>query len=186
MKVIDTHCHLEEDVFQEDLDNVVNKAMSKGIQIITSAINSNSWGRGQQIADQYENVHLSLGLDPTQYSSYSEALDKIRENKDRIVAVGEIGLDHYRVRDHSERELQAYAFRELALFAIASKLPVQIHSRSAGKAALEVLYGLDIGLVHMHAFDGKSSYARTASQEYGYYFSIPTSVVRSPQKKKLV
>ncbi|MHA2374284.1 MAG: TatD family hydrolase, partial [Candidatus Thorarchaeota archaeon] len=118
--------------------------------------------------------------------SYSEALDKIRENKDRIVAVGEIGLDHYRVRDHSERELQTYAFRELALFAIANKLPVQIHSRSAGKAALEVLYGLDIGLVQMHAFDGKSSYARTASHEYGYYFSIPTSVVRSPQKKKLV
>jgi TatD DNase family protein len=38
----------------------------------------------------------------------------------------------------------------------------------------------------MHAFDGKSSYAHSASHEYGYYFSIPTSVVRSPQKKKLV
>ncbi|MHA1962782.1 MAG: TatD family hydrolase [Candidatus Thorarchaeota archaeon] len=97
-----------------------------------------------------------------------------------------MGLDHYRVRDHSERESQAYAFGELALFAIENKLPVQIHSRSAGKAALEILYGLDTELVHMHAFDGKSSYAHSASHEYGYYFSIPTSVVRSPQKKKLV
>jgi TatD DNase family protein len=65
-------------------------------------------------------------------------------------------------------------------------LPLQVHSRSAGRKALETLTNMEAKNVQMHAFDGKASLARVASTEHGYYFSIPTSVVRSAQKRKLV
>ena len=63
--------------------------------------------------------------------------------------------------------------------------PLIIHSRSAGKYAIEILIEEEANHVLMHAFDGKWRYAQEGAK-YGYYFSIPTSVVRSKQKQKLV
>ena len=65
-------------------------------------------------------------------------------------------------------------------------LPIQVHSRSAGAKVIAVLEEAEARSVHMHAYDGKVSHARSASHEMNYYFSIPTSVVRSHQKRKLV
>ena len=107
-------------------------------------------------------------------------------HQDLLVAIGEIGLDHYRERDHAARDIQEENFRRGIELAKDLKIPVQVHSRSAGRRALEVLSDMEASDVHLHAFDGKSSLARMASNDLGYYFSIPTSVVRSPQKQKLV
>ena len=103
-----------------------------------------------------------------------------------IVSIGEVGLDYYRERDHSQREKQEKIFRQFISISKELEIPIQVHSRSAGRAALDVLKSSDAEAVHMHAFDGKASLARTASRDLGYYFSIPTSVVRSTQKQKLV
>lgn len=114
------------------------------------------------------------------------AIGSIREWKEELVAIGEIGLDHFLTRDHGERDLQEESFSRMLQLALDLNLPVQIHSRSAGRATLDILYKSGVEHVHMHAFDGKSSYARVASNDHGYYFSIPPSIVRSPQKQKLV
>ena len=144
------------------------------------------WLKGCEIANQNDNVYSSIGLDPTSYFDCDNVIQWIRENRSSIIAIGEIGLDHFRTRNHAERDEQEQAFRKLIDLAKDLKLPIQVHSRSAGKSAIRVLENNDAAAVHMHAFDGKSSYARSASNDLGYYFSIPTSVVRSPQKKKLV
>ncbi len=186
LRMIDTHCHLEQNEFISDLDEVVQEAKRKGIFCITSAITPNDWQRGIQIASEYDNVFASPGLDPLSSRDMEQLLSTIEKNQDEIVAIGEIGLDHYRERDHAEREIQEDNFRRGIELSKSLKIPLQIHSRSAGRAALEVLSEMDAQHVHMHAFDGKSSLARTASNDLDYYFSIPTSVVRSPQKQKLV
>jgi TatD DNase family protein len=103
-----------------------------------------------------------------------------------MIAVGETGLDHYLIRDHQERNHQESCFRSMIELAIDLGFPIQVHSRSAGAKALDVLGSCGASEVHMHAFDGRASLARAASRDLGYYFSIPTSVVRSPQKRKLV
>lgn len=131
-------------------------------------------------------MYASVGLDPTQFKDCKLAADWIRCNKERIISIGETGLDHYRIRDHREREIQEACFKSLISLAQELELPIQIHSRSAGRKALEVLDSSNAERVHLHAFDGKASLARTASRDLGYYFSIPTSVARSPQKRKLV
>jgi TatD DNase family protein len=137
------------------------------------------------IAASYPGVYAAIGLDPALYSLCEEALFQIRKNATSLVAIGETGLDYYYARDHNERNHQELAFCSMVTLANELGLPVQVHSRSAGKRALEILTDLCPKHVHMHAFDGKAELARKASKEYGYYFSIPTSVVRSPQKRKL-
>jgi TatD DNase family protein len=186
MKLIDTHCHLEQDAFASDLDKIILEAKQNGIYCITSAISPSDWQRGIEIASAYDSVFGSLGLDPLSSRSMEELLTLVDKVQDEIVAIGEIGLDHYRERDHTERDIQEDNFRRGIELAKDLKLPVQVHSRSAGRRALEVLTDMDAQDVHMHAFDGKSSLARIVSNDLGYYFSIPTSVVRSPQKQKLV
>jgi TatD DNase family protein len=184
--MIDTHCHLENEAFDLDRESVIEDARDLGISIITSAIDKQLWNKGCEIAESHSNVFASVGLDPTQFSECELAIEWIRSNKERLVAIGESGLDHYLIRDHKERELQESCFRSLIALAKEFELPIQVHSRSAGRKALEVLKSCDASDVHMHAFDGKSSLARTASRDLGFYFSIPPSVVRSPQKRKLV
>ncbi|ORZ01687.1 putative deoxyribonuclease tatdn3 [Syncephalastrum racemosum] len=112
-----------------------------------------------------------------------------------IVCVGEIGLDFSRhiitgnpCNEDPEdqlRDTQRHVFRRQVQLAIEADLPVNVHSRSAGHHALEILYELNAKRVIMHAFDGKLSYAKKAV-EHGFYFSVPPSTVRSPQKQNMV
>ena len=185
-KMIDTHCHLELEDFDIDRQSVIEDACDLGISIITSAIEKQLWEKGCAISEDHSNVYASVGLEPTQYLDCEIAIEWIRFNKERIIAIGETGLDHYIIRDHKERDLRESCFRSLIALAKELELPIQVHSRSAGRKALEILESCDAQEVHMHAFDGKASLARSASRNLGFYFSIPTSVVRSPQKRKLV
>jgi TatD DNase family protein len=184
--MIDTHCHLENEAFDLDRDSVIEKASGLGISIITSAIEEKTWAKSLEIVEAHSNVYASAGLEPTQFAICDIALEWIRSNHNRIISIGETGLDHYLVRDHQEREKQKTCFEMMIELAKEVKVPVQVHSRSAGRKALETLSDSDAADVHLHAFDGKASLARSASRDLGYYFSIPTSVVRSPQKRKLV
>ena len=184
--IIDTHCHLEQPEFEEDREEVIERAASMRIHLICSAISEDTWDTCLQLSRDYDTIYASIGLDPMLVNYYSSALKKIREHSKEIVSIGEVGLDYFRERDHTLRELQESAFKEFIVLSNELKLPIQVHSRSAGKRALEVLEENNAFAVHMHAFDGKASYARSASRDHDYYFSIPTSVVRSPQKQKLV
>lgn len=186
MLLIDTHCHIEKDEFESDREKIIEDARRLSINIITSAIERDLWEKACEIASSFPNVYASIGLDPTQFNDCNLALEWIRANKHRIIAIGEVGLDHYLIRDHQEREKQEFCFRSFIDAAKELGFPIQVHSRSAGKKALEVLKTQDASDVHMHAYDGKANLARVASRELEYYFSIPTSVVRSPQKRKLV
>lgn len=186
VRFVDVHCHLEDPLFDTDREEVIRSARDNGIAIVLSAIEQDTWQKGLDIAENNSTVFLSAGLNPTKYSEIESAKMWILKHKDNLVAIGETGLDHYLTRNHKERDYQRRAFEELISIATDVKIPIQVHSRSAGKSALEVLQQASADCVHMHAFDGKSSLARMASNDLGYYFSIPTSVVRSPQKQKLV
>jgi TatD DNase family protein len=185
-RMIDTHCHLESQDFDLDRNVIVERARSKQIDIISSGINSDTWKKNMDICQKYENVFPALGLSPIEYQNVDGLFEFLKKHQDSLVAIGECGLDYYFERNHSVREKQAISFLALIQIAEEMKLPIQVHSRSAGKAAIALLEKANAKLVHMHAFDAKASIAKMASRELGYYFSIPTSVVRSPQKKKLV
>ncbi|RDE15079.1 MAG: hypothetical protein C4K47_03230 [Candidatus Thorarchaeota archaeon] len=186
LRVVDTHCHLESDEFRIDLPQVISRASASGVDMITSAITLEALPEGLRLAENYPCVHAAIGLDPRRCGDLQTVLRYVRGSSSRIVAVGETGLDYYFTREHELRKEQEECMRAMISVARELGLPIQIHSRSAGKAALDILRDCEASQVQMHAFDGKASLAREASKELGYYFSIPTSVVRSPQKRNLV
>ncbi|NWF96304.1 MAG: TatD family hydrolase [Candidatus Thorarchaeota archaeon] len=177
---------MESSDFDGDRAMVIRRAEESGIHVITSAIDPRDYDKALDIASAYNTVSLAVGLDPELVGQGADALEWIRRNRKSLIAIGETGLDHYRTRDHSVRALQEDLFKQFIAEATDAGLPIQVHSRSAGAKALDVLYRAGAEAVHMHAFDGRAGLARTASCEHGYYFSVPTSVVRSPQKRKLV
>ncbi|KAG0166020.1 putative deoxyribonuclease tatdn3 [Apophysomyces sp. BC1034] len=121
--------------------------------------------------------------------------------KDEICCVGEVGLDfslhiisknEHNSSEASEehlKDIQRQVFRRQVMVAIDADLPLNVHSRSAGHHALTILYECGAKRVIMHAFDGKVSYAKKAVEaglKISYFFSVPPSIVRSPQKQALV
>jgi TatD DNase family protein len=114
-----------------------------------------------------------------------EIINLIREHRPRLAAIGEVGLDHWKVQDDEGRKLQREIFSRFIDLSLELDLPLNVHSRSAGRAAIELLLAKGARRVLLHAFDGKASAALPAV-EAGFFFSIPPSVVRSEQKRKLV
>jgi len=187
--MIDVHCHLDAEEFSNDLDLVIQRAKESGVKaIITSAIDDRSIVVSEMLISKYRGyVYRTVGLD---YTILDELfLDKvfsyIEKNRSTIVGIGEVGLDYYIFEDDLKRKIQQEFFIRWINFSKELDLPLVVHSRSAGKYALEYLVKNNAERVIMHAFDGKASYARSVISK-GYFFSIPPSIIRSDQKQKLV
>ena len=143
---MDTHSHIEQKEFDLDREKIISQAKQQGIWIITSAITPLTWSEAIKIGKNYDNVETSIGMDPTEWTWLQETKDFIQKNQNDIIAIGEIGLDHYIIRNHSDRDRQEAAFRELIDLANNLRFPIQIHSRSAGRRALEVLSEMNISI----------------------------------------
>jgi TatD DNase family protein len=183
----DTHAHVCDASFAQDLASVLERAKRSGVGSILAV--------GEDIGDARRNLELSekhpmilpaAGLYPIHLdldaATHMEMF--IRENRSRLVAIGEVGLDYWVVKEEDKRALQRDIFSRFIRLSLELKLPLNVHSRSAGRYALKALLDGGAKQAQMHAFDGKVSYALPAV-EAGYFFSIPTSVGRSSQKQKL-
>ncbi|KAI8582919.1 hypothetical protein K450DRAFT_225449 [Umbelopsis ramanniana AG] len=136
-----------------------------------------------------EQIERSVTLDD--FEKFLPYVRKCIDDK-QICCVGEVGLDFsphiVRNKDMPEehyRDIQTQVFRKQIELAIKADLPLNVHSRSAGHYAIEELQKAGAKRAVLHAFDGKASHA-LKGVEAGYYFSVPPSIIRSPQKQKLV
>jgi len=184
----DTHTHICDTVFDADRAEVLARAEQSGIQAIIAV--------GEDLADGQKNLVLArefpilkpaAGLYPTHLdlAAAEKMAAFIRANRWELCAVGEVGLDFWVVKSEQERALQKEIFARFIALAIELDLPLNVHSRSAGRHAVDLLVANGAKRVQMHAFDGKITAARPALAA-GYFFSIPPSIVRSRQKQKLV
>jgi TatD DNase family protein len=184
----DTHAHLCDPVFDPDLEIVLERAQIAGISAIIAV--------GENLADAEKNLVLAArhpmirpaaGLYPTYLDLELAAKMRafILSHKDELVAIGEVGLDYWMVKEESGREMQRDIFRGFIEQSKELALPLNVHSRSAGRHAVKVLLESAAGKVQLHAFDGKLS-AAMPGVEAGFFFSVPPSILRSEQKQKLV
>ncbi len=182
--MIDVHCHLTEEPLIGELDNVLKEARDAGVKaIVTSGIGPEDCMRVLEISDNHY-VFPSLGIEPYELQGYEEVIEMIRREKNKVIMIGEVGLDYY-VAPRDTREIQQKVFIEFIELSKELDKPLVIHSRSAGKYAIEILIQNKAERVIMHAFDGKPSHAEKGAQR-GFLFSIPPSIARSEQKQKLV
>jgi TatD DNase family protein len=132
-------------------------------------------------------IRPCLGLHPERADlEEARALEALaRAQAAVLVGVGEVGLDYWLAQDEAGRAVQRQVLAIFVALARELDLPLNVHSRSAGHHTIAFLREQGAVRVLMHAFDGKASHA-LAGVEAGYVFSVPPSVVRSPQKQKLV
>ncbi len=186
--LIDTHTHLCDDSFDIDRSEVIERARSAGIKrIITVSENVEDARRNLKFAGKHPELLPAAGLYPT-YLDFDAAegmRNFIRRKQDQLVAIGEVGLDYWAVQDEGERDVQRRILEAFVELSLELGLPLNVHSRSAGRHAVDLLLKKGAKRVQLHAFDGKAGAAQPAV-EAGFFFSVPPSIKRSRQKQKLV
>jgi TatD DNase family protein len=192
--IIDTHAHLCDSSFDPDRAQVIERARLAGVGGIICV--GEGWEEARKsltLAEEHPELYIAAGLNPGCFdeAAAQAVIELIRAERDRLTAIGEVGLDRWIVAKLPEEEraqkleLQSALFVLLIDLAIQLDLPLNIHSRSSGRQTIDILLERGARRVQMHAFDGRASTALPAV-EAGYYFSIPPSIVRSRQKQKLV
>ena len=144
MKLIDTHTHLYVEAFDEDRDQVIEKAIAVGVErFYLPAIDSTYTARMLDLEKKYpDQIRLMMGLHPTHVKeNYKEELLHVEQflAKRNFAAVGEIGIDLY--WDQSLLKQQQEAFNIQILWAKEKELPIVIHCRDAFDEVFEVLEG---------------------------------------------
>ena len=188
MKLIDTHTHICDAVFDEDRAGVLERARESGVGgIVAIGEDLSDARKNLMLADEHPMIFPGAGLYPTHLDLDEAARmgDFIRAERSNLVCIGEVGLDFWKVKEDGEQEVQRDIFRGFIRLAAELDLPLSVHSRSAGKHAIAMLLEEGARRVQLHAFDGKASTALPAV-EAGCFFSVPPSIIRSRQKQKLV
>ena len=143
MKLIDTHCHLNDEKLYQDLDNVISRALQTGVEkMIVPGWDKESSKLAIKIAEQYPFVYACVGVHPENIEGLDEkTLLEILNlySHPKVVAIGEIGLDYHWTKDQKEREKQKEIFIKQIEFANKVGLPVSIHNRDAFQDILETL-----------------------------------------------
>src|SRR5580765_3202197 len=179
--LIDSHCHLADEVFAADLDAVVERARAAGLEralVILAAGDGNESTQAQRLERLWPDVRFAIGVHPHQAhecdESLTAAVDAVRHQFGRTPharAIGEIGLDyHY---EFSPRDVQLEVFRSQVALARELQRPVVIHTREADEDAIAVLKEEGRGAVTgvLHCFTGGPSLAR-AGLDLGFYISM--------------
>jgi TatD DNase family protein len=133
----DTHCHLYFDTYQQDLDQVIQRAEEAGVsRILVPAIDLETSREALRLADRYQLVFAAVGVHPNSGTSWMrDTLAELRAlaAHPRVVAIGEIGLDYY--RQHTPQELQRKILDEQLDLAADLGLPVILHVRNQSDEA---------------------------------------------------
>lgn len=185
--IIDTHAHYDDKAFDEDRDALLSSLPENGIGLVVNIGSSMETSRTTlALTEKYRHVYGALGVHPSDTAPLTEAdMQWLKENlqKEKIVAVGEIGLDYY--WDTPERDIQKKWFvRQIAL-AKEVKKPLVIHSRDAAADTLDIMkseQARDAGGI-IHCF----SYGVELAREYlnmGFYIGVG-GVVTFKNAKKL-
>lgn len=178
--MIDTHCHIDDPVYAEELDALIRRQKEGGVScILVPGVNEASCRTVPEVCAKYPDYLLpALGLHPEDVrANWQEQLRVIRETIDRmpyLVAIGEIGLDYHFSEEYKEE--QKAALREQLDWAIEKQLPVMIHARDAAQDTLDIIKeavaksgGKLKGV--LHCFSGSYEIAQ-AYVRMGWYLGI--------------
>ena len=169
---IDSHCHLSIDDY-ENIDKVIKDAYDNNVKyLVVSGYDKKSIKEVIEISKKYENVYLTLGFHPSEADITTdndlEELNKIILSTDKVVGIGEIGLDYYWVKENKDKQKELFK-KQIAL-AKELNLPIVVHSREAFQDTYDILKETKHRGV-IHCFSGNKENAKMYSS-LGYYFGI--------------
>jgi len=189
--IIDTHIHLDDERYRDDLDEVLNRAKEGGVEkFIIPGADAKTLERAVEIAEKYQNIYFAIGIHPYDIKSFSEDNFIKYANHHKCIAIGECGLDYFRLEgSDEEKELEKVKQKEvfIAQIKLAKKYkkPLIIHIRDASRDSKELL------LEHASSEFGGVLHCYNADEELlslsnnNFYFGIG-GVVTFKNAKKLI
>jgi TatD DNase family protein len=200
LELADTHCHLNFDAFEADREEVVARARTAGVnRLLNPGIDLNSSHAALNLARRFDPVYAAVGIHPNSAGQWSQASGAELSGmavQDKAVAIGEIGLDYYRLG--APRDQQLAAFQAQLELAAKVNRPVVIHNRDATGDVLELLSAWHADLVEsgsalaqrpgvLHSFSGSQAQAAEAIR-MGFLIGItgPVTFRNAPELQDLV
>ena len=189
--IIDTHCHLDDIGYENDLDDVLKNAKMEGVfGVLIPGAAIKDLPKAREIAYQHENIYFAAGIHPYHIKEYDETVLKEFLKDERCIAVGECGLDYYRLPEDeeekkTEKEHQKEIFRLHVRLARELKKPLIIHIRDANEDSKQILIQEKAGEVGgvLHCYNASEHLLELA--QHGFYFGIG-GVITFKNAKKLV
>jgi len=194
---IDIHSHLDFPQIYPKIDEIIKNAEQADVKIIlTNGVDKNTNRVSLEIAKKYPIVKSCLGFYPPDawhhelnesnfefdWKGFEQELEFIRKNKKKIAAIGEIGMDY---KNGKDKALQERVFSSLINLAKELDKPIIVHSRQAESDVINILELEKADKVILHCFCGKKDLIEKAIK-LGFYFSIPTNVVRAENIQHIV
>lgn len=173
--LIDSHAHLNDIKFDKDRDELIRSLKENKVDIVINpGVDVETSEESVKLAEEYDNIYAAVGVHPHEVTDMNEdTIEKLRElaHKDRVVAIGEIGLDYY--YDNSPREIQKKWFRSQIKLAKELKLPIIVHDRDAHQDTFDIIKEeLDENLTGvLHCYAGSVEMAKQYV-EMGFYISF--------------
>ena len=150
MEFFDSHCHLDDERFDEDRERLIAEIKKANItKFVSAGYSIEGSKKGVELSKKYDYIYTTCGISPNDipqdedelWKNIEEISDLVKENIEnkKIVAIGEIGLDYYWEKDLQKRELQRQVFIKQIEIANVWNLPIVIHTREAVMDTLEIL-----------------------------------------------
>ena len=187
--IIDTHIHLDDKRYEDDLDDVIKRAKEGGVvKFIIPGADAKTLPKAIEISQKYDDVYFAVGIHPYDIEGFDEKLFYEYLNHPKCVAVGECGLDYYRLEGNDEekegiKQKQKDVFIRQIEIANEFNKPLIVHIREASKDAKEILlnYAKTGGV--LHCFNANEELLSLS--KIGFYFGIG-GVLTFKNAKKLV
>lgn len=163
--VIDTHCHLNDEKFENDYENIIKEAKDNNLcALVVVGSNLETSKKAVELAENYSNVFAIVGTHPEEVNDYDEQTisfyKSCSENK-KVVAIGEIGLDYHYSEENKDKQKQVLVSQ--IKLAYECKLPICFHLRDAYLDFLQILNENKQYLVYggvIHCYSGSLEYAK--------------------------
>ena len=168
--IIDTHCHLHFKDFDADREAVLDRALKAGVErMVIVGTDPDTNAQAARLADQHTQMVCSAGLHPHSAHEFSkEQIDAIGQSlSDKVVAIGEIGLDYF--KSEAPPEIQKKVFAQMIQLALSKNLPVIVHSRNAFDDTFAMIksegQGRLRGVMHCYSY-GKDELSKVLDQGF--------------------
>ena len=175
--LVDTHCHLDFERFDQDRNQIVARAAKSGVKrIIVPALNLDNCPDVLKLAETYPAVYAAVGVHPNSSSGWQDEWIEticVFAQHEKVVAIGEIGLDYY--WDHAPKEIQHRALKAQLALAADLDLPVIIHNRESSADIIHLLSESALnghprpGVLHSFSASWQTA---SAALDMGYYLGF--------------
>lgn len=184
--IFDSHAHYDSENFNDDRNETIDKIYKSGVtKVLNCAANLKGCKDTIKLTSEYDFFYGALGVHPHDAEELTEGINILGDlftGQDKIVAVGEIGLDYY--YDYSDRQIQKEIFRNQMALARDLNLPVVIHDRDAHEDTLEILKEFKGVKGVLHCYSGSLEFAKEILK-LDYYLGFTGVITFKNARKSL-